>query len=75
MDAGNKLSLIGIMLLLMGTGIMAMFNLGASISPALNTAITGSAVNIFWSIVLRFIVSPILIVGGAWMIWKIITEA
>lgn len=64
--------LIGIMLLLIATGVMALFNLGVHITPALDTSFGGTWINIAWTILLRVIVAPLMIIVPSWVIINVI---
>ena len=68
----DNLILIGIMLLLMATGVFGIFNLGANISPMLDTSFGGSPMNILWTIILRFVVGPLMVVVPGYIIYNIV---
>lgn len=74
MDIGNKITIIIVMLSLMGIGIIAMFNLGELLTPALSTAFRGTGTNIIWTIALRLLIAPLLIIIALYVIINVIKE-
>ena len=74
MADGDYFIIIAIMLLLIATGIVGVFNLGERVHPALSTAFQGSGINMFWTVILRLVIGPLMIVVPSYIIYNIFKE-
>lgn len=74
MELSDALIIIGIMLLLIATGVMGLFNLGERITPALSTAFRGSGINLVWTFIARVIICPLMIIIPSYIIYNVVKE-
>ena len=76
MSDSNNAKLILVMLVLIATGFVAFFNLGANITPALDVGFGNwnGTIDMFLILLVRIIVAPALIIIPAWVIYNVIRE-
>lgn len=72
MNPQDKLIIIAIMLSLMALGAIGTFNLAGDYINALDTSFGGGGVRIFWTIILRVIIGPLMMIVPGWIILNVL---